>query len=175
MPFDSTPGGANTTSYLSVERADEIASERLHSSSWSGLSDPQKESALMFASRLFTSRVSVCAGEVTSSDQALTFPRTGLYNRNGTEIDSAIIPIDVEYAVFEWALRLIPSDSSVESDISLQGINKIKAGPVELGFKESIVNSGSTVPANVLAMIPSEWLCPAPVDWSPVSVEFRVL
>lgn len=174
MPFDSTPGGANTTSYLSVERADEIAAERLHVTSWSALTDPQKESALMFASRLFTSRVRICEGSVTYSDQALLFPRTGLYNRNGTLVDSTIIPADVEYAVVEWALRLIPSDSSVESDISLQGINKIKAGPVELGFKDSIVNSGSSVPANVLAMIPSEWLCPV-VDWSPVSVEFRVL
>jgi hypothetical protein len=172
MAFDATVGGANSTSYLTVDRADEIAAERLHTTAWGALSTPQKQSALMFASRLFTTRVSICAGEVTYSDQALLFPRSGLTNRNGTVVASDTIPIDVEYSVFEWVLRIIPSDTSVESDVSAQGITKIKAGPVELSFDKEL--KLKSVPENVISMIPADWLCPTPIDWSPVSAEFRV-
>lgn len=173
MAFDSTVGGANATSLMPVDRLDELLSERLHVTAVSGWTNGQKQAGLMMVSRLMTTRLCVL-GEPTYPDQALLFPRSGLLNRNGVEIDPSTIPVDIEYAVVEWLLRIAPSDTSVESDISIQGITKIKAGPVELAFKDEIENSGRSVPANVLAMIPAEWLCPPAVDWSPVSWEFRV-
>jgi hypothetical protein len=175
MPFDSTPGSPTATSYLSVERADEIASERLHSSAWDLLETNDKQRVLMTATRLLDSRVCVL-GSPTFDDQSLLFPRTGLTNRNGREIDPDTIPPEIEFATFDYGLVLLPADNTMESSIAAQGITKLKAGPVELSFKDDI-QYNSSVPANVLAFIPSWWLCPEKEEdeVSPADVMFCVV
>lgn len=164
MALVATPGASNANSFLTVARADTIASERPHSSVWSALSgDSAKEPYLITATRILNSRLCVL-GLPTSASQALLFPRNGLLNRNGQPLDDSTIPLDIELATFELALMLIPSDVTLESEASVQGLTRLKAGSIELGFRDKI--DMRVIPDNVKRLIPSSWLCPEDVTYA---------
>lgn len=157
MAFDATVGGSSATSNITVERADEILSGRLHSSAWTSASTADKQAALQMATRVLASRV--CLNGLSSSvAQALPFPRTGLLDRNGNPIADDVIPIAWEEATAELALMLLSSDLTVESDAAVQGLTRLEVGSVKLAWAEG----GATyrdLPTNVRLLIPESWIC----------------
>lgn len=157
MPLEATPGASNANSFITVARGDELASERAHSTAWTGLTPDVKAAVAITASRALSSRVCY-EGVATVEGQALAFPRTGL-TRHGYTVDPDTIPQEIELAAFEWALALAPEDVTVESQIAALGLTKLKAGSVELGFRERKTYDYKPVPENVLRLIPSEWVC----------------
>lgn len=164
MALIATPGAANANSFLTTTRADVIASERPHSAAWSTLSTSSaQEPYLITATRVLNSRLCVL-GSPTFTDQALLFPRKGLLNRNGVALDDSTIPLDIELATFELALMLVVSDITLESEASVQGLSRLKAGSIELSFREDIETR--IIPDNVKQFIPSSWLCPEDVVYA---------
>lgn len=96
-------------------------------------------------------------GTIASDTQALSWPRIGMVDRYGRAIDSAIIPDDLKRAQAELAGQL-HTDRSLDSDIIVQGITKIKAGPVELGFRDDIdLSTSYAIPQAVFDIIPPSW------------------
>lgn len=166
MAFDTTVGGASANSFLTVEEADAIALEHPFSASWKAIAanaagTAQKQALLIAATRALNN---LCyLGTPTSEAQALKFPMAGLFTRTGYALADSVIPLDLKLATFEMALNLLKSADAPESAtvelVNSLGLTRIKAGPVELGFKEG---SGEIafVPASVRSLLVPSWLCP---------------
>lgn len=99
----------------------------------------------------------VWTGTIASDTQSLSWPRIGMVDRYGREIDSDDIPYDLKLAQAEIAGQL-HTDRTLDNDIVTQGITKIKAGPVELSFRDDMDFSLSyAIPQAVFDIIPSSW------------------
>lgn len=99
----------------------------------------------------------VWTGEIATDTQALSWGRIGMLDRYGRVIPDGEIPWDLKVAQAEVAGQL-HTDRSLDSDIIIQGIVKIKAGPVELGFRDDMDFSSSyVIPRSVFDIIPASW------------------
>lgn len=160
MALIATPGGSTSNSYLTLDRADEIAAQHPFAAPWIAIVvTATKEALLIHATRLINYRVCYLGSAVTAT-QALKFPRLGLLTSTGYALSTTIIPVELELATFELALALIASNVALQSSAAVEGLIKLKAGPVELGFKSGI--EFQTIPEHVKALLPSAWLCPDP-------------
>jgi hypothetical protein len=73
-------------------------------------------------------------GSAVSEAQALGWPRVGVIGRNGFELDSNAIPLEVQQATCEYARQLLESDRFKDSTLEAQGIRAFSAGPVSFQF-----------------------------------------
>lgn len=166
MPFIYAPGDPAANSFLSIEEGDEFAASMLGGEAWSTADVSRKQAAAVTATSILSTRLCYNGSAVTST-QALPFPRLYLNNRNGYPLASDVVPYDMKLAGWFLAVRLLKSSdvseilSEVES--SVQGLTKLVAGPVELGFDKDV--RFREVPTDVLMLIPSAWICV--VDTSP--------
>lgn len=129
--FDTTVGGSASNAYITVQGADHYhESHRLYSTTWNDpTNEASKEAAIKWATRLLDDGL-VWAGNIASYDQALSWPRTGVVDKEGRIVDEASIPEAVQFATAELAQRLIESDRTADPDTL--GFKSIKVGPIEL-------------------------------------------
>src|SRR5678815_4418488 len=105
----ATPGAADANTYATDIEADAYNESRLHTEDWTNASDTDKEAALIDAARLLDASFK-WTGTPASSVQALTWPRTGMFTRNGFPIDPTIIPLELKNAQSEFARQLVSVD-----------------------------------------------------------------
>lgn len=118
----------------------------------------------------YTSRT--WTGTVTTSTQALAWPRTGMYDRFGRELADDTIPVDLKDATSELAGQLGSlADRTLDNDVSAQGITRIKAGSVELEFKELI--ESQVLPEAVLSLLVPSWLIDEKVSYAVKQLVFE--
>jgi hypothetical protein len=140
-----TPGASNANSYCDSTYADAYFAARVGSDNWSSA---DKDVALIHATRVLDSTF-VYTGYVDSeSTQALRWPRTYVYDRDGREVSETIIPDPVKQATCELALHI-----SVSGGYSAE-VNDVKAlrvGPIRI---DSNVNSSSySIPSVVQELL----------------------
>lgn len=164
----ATPGLGTSNSYITVAELDAYAAGRLHVAAWAAATTAQKEAAVIWATRVIDARVCFL-GAAADAVQALAWPRTGLLTRNGFALASTVIPQQLKDATAEMALALLASDVTAESEQSVQGLKKLRAGPVELEFRELIEQKG--IPETVKLMFVPGWLCPEAVP----TIQFAAL
>lgn len=132
-------GLTDSTSYASVAFADAYFTDR-GNSAWTGATEV-KEAALIRATDYIESRFSErFKGKQLSSEQALSFPRSSLYDVNGQLVEGVPIKLQkacVEYAVRALTIDLMPDPTIEESGFLLTGKTE-KVGPIE----ESVSYSG---------------------------------
>jgi len=122
---------------------------------WSTITIDQKTAAILWAT-LLMDRLWVWTGYPTDAIQSLLWPRGAMLKRNGWEyVDIHVVPLEVQQATAEYARQLLVTDRTADSDIQTQGITSVKAGPVELHFKDSVY--AKAVPDAVFYLIPSMW------------------
>lgn len=147
----ATPGASNANSYATLVEGDAYADSRLYSDVWNdGDEDPGKVQALISATS-WLDALFIWTGAAATSTQALAWPRTGMLSRNGFAIPSNEIPFDLKKATVEFAIWLMTEQRTADNEAEKQGISAIKAGPVELKFKE--VRSGTS---DVLSLADAE-------------------
>lgn len=157
MALIATPGAADANSYVTLAEYNAYLLARLHvPAAASGATDAQKEAALIMATRTLDA-MQCFTGAAATSTQALKWPRTGMVNKNGFPIADNVIPQELKDATSELAMQLAVSDITLDNDAAIQGLTKVKAGPVELGFKDSIDVRG--LPSAVTNLLPSSWKC----------------
>lgn len=181
MALVSTPAASNANSFASMDELDDILAGHLYSSAWfDAANESKKEPAAITATRILNSLR--FTGVPSTSTQALQFPMEGLYRYGDAylvatkdESDAYINPPEIKLAQAEYARLLMigatgeggGEDITVESDIAKEGISKIKAGSVELGFfnlkqgskyTDSANPLLSSIPKSVLDLIPMSWL-----------------
>jgi len=121
----TTPGAADANSYCSRDDADTYHSARLHNSTWTSASDDTKDVALVMATWLLDNDF-VWAGLISSTTQALRWPRSGITDQDNIYIDDDTIPDFLRDATAELAMWLIASDRLAEADTA--GFSQIKIG-----------------------------------------------
>lgn len=118
--------------YIDEADADAYFDGSLSRDDWSVLDTDVKERALITATRMLDRQK--WAGTKTDPDQALAWPRTGLTDRDGNELDSATVPQAIKDAQAELALSLY-LDPQVQTNTGT-GLNtkRLKAGSAEIEY-----------------------------------------
>lgn len=125
-----TIGSVTYTVYSDISDADDYFNGSTRFSDWDGLTTDEKGRALVSSTRLLERQT--WQGNKTDSGQDLAFPRTGLTDRDGNEVDDSTIPADVIEASQLLAL-FIHLEELNEQTSSTEDLNKrIKAGSVEI-------------------------------------------
>ena len=122
-------GLATSNSYCTLDEADTYHEGRLHVSTWTSAGDDDKETALIWATRLLDELV-VWDGLKYTEDQALLWPRDGCLDRGGYEILTSVVPQFVKDATAELARYLIGADRTAENDT--RGFKYLRAGTLEM-------------------------------------------
>lgn len=104
--IDSTIGGANANSYLSLVAMNTLAASMPHMNEWLLDPDLNRPQLLVHATRLLD-RYFIPSGELASETQALKWPRKHVINiETGRLLSHEVIPLFVEMATAEWAWSL---------------------------------------------------------------------
>lgn len=151
MAFDATVGGANSTSYVTLEAAESYFVGRLGASSWDEADEPDRESALMMA----TARLDLepYQGSVATSTQRLQWPRAGVTDRlAGANYSSTIIPQLVQDATCELALSILKDPTAFEGGGDLSEFSHLSLGSLDITPRAS---SSSALPSVVLRLLSS--------------------
>jgi hypothetical protein len=152
MPLVETPGAEDANTYATLAEFVAYAASRLPVLSWfTAATDAQKEAALMAAAR----ELDACfdwTGAAVDSVQALTWPRSGMLNRNGFAIATTAIPRDLKNAQCEMALQLGASDRLGDNSAFKKGVTSLKAGSVALTFSDVQGSQASSVEAADIAI-----------------------
>lgn len=122
-------GLSTSNAYCTVDEADLYHEMRLHNAVWTEASDDDKEIAIMWATKLLDNNIT-WDGLKYTEDQALDWPRDGVLDRGGYEIDVDEIPQFLKDATAEFAFWLIAAD--LTADDASKGYRRIKAGSLEL-------------------------------------------
>jgi len=175
MSLVATPGASNANSYATVAEADAYHVTRLHSETWSDASATEKTAALIMATRLLDAYYSnpyihhaigtvappkntiwAWTGNASGSTQSLCWPRSGMFNRNGYLIDSALIPQELKDAIAEFAWQLLGTDRTLDNEVDTKGITQVTAGPITLKFKED--QYSKVMPDAVQGLLIPSWI-----------------
>ena len=124
----ATPGASDANSYLTVAEANAYHASRLFNDVWLNADDATKETALIWATRVLDREE--WKGYRTEEIQALRWPRTSVYDRDGYYIADNVVPKFLKDATAELAFLLATADRSAET--GTEGFKKIKVGPIEI-------------------------------------------
>lgn len=102
-------GLTNANSLCSVEFADQYHAEFGNPSAWSTAGAAAKRDALRQMTRWLCTKLSYCGYRVRQ-EQALAFPRYGLYDEDSFFVDSASVPLRVKQACAHGAMRILKGD-----------------------------------------------------------------
>lgn len=181
MPtLDVTVGGATANSFCSLAEAATYFDERIPlPTPWVASGDTSIR-ALIMAGRVldglaqghrtlhvdgenrYYQTTPHWTGSPATTTQRMTWPRTGMYDRNGNAIAADSIPLDLKNAQAELAGQLLMSDTTLDNSVSVGGITSIKAGSVALSFNEMIARH--VIPDGVAEMLVPSWLTDALVE-----------
>jgi hypothetical protein len=129
VSIDSTVGGASANSYVSQAAASAYFMDRLDADEWLSAPTNHQAAALIMATRrLDEERYHGC---VTSTDQALQWPRAGVTDPNGFVYDSAEIPAPIQRATFELALALL-KEPTLLNDSGLNAFESISIPSLDI-------------------------------------------
>lgn len=183
-----TPGGGNSNSFVSLEDYKEFLANRIPLPSYgedltgqefqaavsNGSLDAILELVLIYGARYLGLLIN-WNGTITYLAQSLAFPRLGLKDKEGRDVDSESNPSEIKLAQMELATLLLAStDSDIfAEDEALKGnIKKVKADVVEVEFQDkpttlsafdlrSIMSDPQTaylrMPGSVMMYIPVSW------------------
>jgi hypothetical protein len=172
----ATAGAANANSFQTLVEAQAYFDSRVAVAGWDNADD--QNALLIMATRVMEMTLSpyrmfvppkggqsgyyrtrpTWTGLPTSSTQALSWPRTGMYNRNGFAIADSVIPQDLKNAHAELAGALGTKDLMLDNDIAVQGITSVKAGSVSVSFADGAAMTAKTLPESVLYLLVPSWL-----------------
>lgn len=167
----ATPGAANANSYETLVEAQAYFDTRLPLAGWDNADD--QSVLLIMGTRVLDALAQPFktlipgtpaywrvrrqwTGMPSTPTQALAWPRTGMYDKNGNLIPPTVIPQALKDALAEFAGQLGASDRTLDNNVITQGIKALKAGPVDLQFKDSIMPQ--VIPDMVFNLMPTSWL-----------------
>ncbi len=127
-------GLSNADSYVSVAQADSYVSDTFFSGEWVTNDTTTKEKLLKNATRLIDSFFDF-NGEKSVATSSLRWPRTGVYDKDGIEISSALVPKGIIFATIEMAIALQANNFVGENES--RGVSSVKVDAIEIQFERS--------------------------------------
>ena len=146
MIIDATPGSSTANTYATIDTANSHFEGRTFASTWTDATDDTKGAALVQATQILD-RLE-WRGYKVNSTQALRWPRAGVTDQDGYEVDWATLPAWLERATAEFAMALIATDRTADT---ADDYKAIKVGPISLDVNTGQV--GQLIPAHVLAIV----------------------
>lgn len=140
--FDSTIGGAATTSYVSVEDSDDYFDGTLDIAIWSNLALAEKEQLLTMATIRLESES--FGGFVVTATQRLQFPRSLVTHRNTPVIAYYAedeIPKELQTATFELGLYFYQKandELGLSSEYDQETLDEYIVGPLKIKIKKGM-------------------------------------
>lgn len=124
-------GLSNAESYISVTDADTYHAAQTGSATWSGATTSTKEMALRQATAYIDSRFAErFKGTRVKESQALRFPRIGVIDIDGFQIESNVVPPKLAQATAELALEVVSGTSLFVTEANA---GSVKAEMVKIG------------------------------------------
>jgi hypothetical protein len=130
----ATAGADNANSYATIAAGDTYFESHPYPDTWDSAGEDEKCRALARATKMLDEWFE-WYGDVASSDQALLWPRDGVYGPNGYEEASDAIPTRIEEATIELASALLASDRTADSET--ESLKALTAGPVSIQFRST--------------------------------------
>ena len=153
----ASTGSTTANTYLLLARANEIAAGRLYVSAWTGATEAEQEAALIWATTLLD-QLFEWYGTIRNLDQRLRWPRSGVYNRDGTKaLDYDSVPALLEQGTFELALALLTRDLSALPDLLGLGFEEASVGPLRVKVSPKMVVQ--FIDQNIIDMLASLGEC----------------
>lgn len=146
----ATAGASNANSYATVAEGNTYHEAHLYASTWNPAIDAKKAQALVWATRLLDEHID-WDGEKATTTQALRWPRTGMEDLDGIDVDDDVIPQKVKDATAELARLLIAADLTTEASES--SIAKLKVGAIEIEYGSPEMAVSETIPDAVFFML----------------------
>jgi len=180
MALDATVGGPLSNSYETVSEAQSYMDTRLPIIEWDSAN---QEAMLIMGTRVLNAMASphrvlrrdscdcqyyliarTWTGAPATTTQRLAWPRTGMFDRNGNAIPDNVIPQDLKDALSELAAQLSKADTTLDNDVSVQGIKSVSAGSVSVTFKDNI--EAHVLPDAVLNLMPPSWFTDELIEYT---------
>lgn len=121
-----------TDTYISLADADTYAAPR-GNAAWDAATDAQKEFALTEAAEYLDSSYAF-KGTISSTSQALAWPRTGAKDAEGRTIDNATVPVKIGYAQTRLAFLRLAGPLVLAPDSGK--VTELQAGSVKMKFAD---------------------------------------
>ena len=148
----TTAGAADANSYASeTDLASWIEIRLRNSATVLAATADTKKKALILATRQIDELMEWDGEPIDPDVQALQWPREGMFDDKDVEIPDDEIPDRLVNATCELALALIDGDRTAE--VATEGIDRIKAGPVEIEFSTSAPPARKVFTDTVFQMI----------------------
>lgn len=147
MTLDATVGGVSSNSYIDETDANTYFESVINSDSWDTASTPNREAALITATRLLDQNI-VYIGSIATDTQALRWPRSAAYNQDGIEYSDSAIPEKLKFIVCDLALSILSNGGYTGSSNQFRQLN---VGSLILKYKDP--NTDGPFPPNVLEAI----------------------
>lgn len=144
-------GLSTAESYISVSYANTYHTER-GNSTWTG-SDTLKEQALRRASQYLTHNFTWLGLPYNGRTQALAWPRKGVVDAEGYDIEETELPYEVKYACAEIALRELVTPGTMSPDVTVA--DKVKSetvGPLSVEYALPNMQPQSSIPVLTAVM-----------------------
>lgn len=153
VEFDTTISGEDSTSYASIAEADQYA-ENYALSVWSALSDDdlKKQYLNKAAQYLDGFYGDSWRGVPAESDQALSWPRAGVYKSDGSLLASDSIPKAVKYAQIE-AANFFASGTDITADQGAAAVREKLDGLGEIEYRDYGISSALPVRTRIDQLI----------------------
>ena len=142
MALTVTPASATANSYATVAEADAYLAVRGDTSTWTALTPGAKEAKLQWAA-IYLDTLTF-KGTRSTSTQALQWPRIGVWDRDGFDVDG--IPQALKNAQAEMAFQLIANDWT-------QGLGPVTNETLSVGSISLGRETHRAFPAPVLALL----------------------
>lgn len=123
---------ASSNTYYSLASITAYCSDMGYTS-WAALATTAQESAILRGMSYVEAQN--WKGQKYSSDQALEWPREGVWDKNGYLLSVTDIPLNLKKAVAEAAYREGDDSGTLQEDLSRGGmIKRKKIGPIETEY-----------------------------------------
>jgi hypothetical protein len=126
--IDATVGGASANSYNLLATALTFFEGALNATDFTGATTDEQNRALISAAYRLDQED--WAGQKADADQALAFPRIGIYDRDGLVYASDAIPTPIQRAHLKLANAMLGGD--LLADTGLEGFINLKVGPLDV-------------------------------------------
>lgn len=141
---DATAKGANSNSYVTRAETQSYLDGRLAVTAWTAAAGADQDRAIITA----TSRLEqeFYTGSVTTTTQALQWPRSNTFDKARIAYDFDVVPDPVKEATYETALELLDGSLSL-APTGLEGFDLVEVGTIVVDPRHA--TKAGTLSANV--------------------------
>lgn len=143
--------GTDYTVYQDVTEADEYFNGSSSFDTWDGYTSDEKARSLVSATRLIDRQS--WQGEKESDAQTLEFPRTGVQDCSGNDVEAATTLAKIEEASLLLALNIVDG-GTVQTSASTEDLTQtLKAGSVMITNFRAAEGTATRFPTDVMELI----------------------